>query len=223
MGLRDLLKPFAPKALVSHVRHGRAEAEHQRLLRFNQELPQELLADTRLFAHRELMLEAMPKGGKVAEIGVAQGAFSAKILSICAPDELVLIDPWDADIEAYSENSYTAIQRKMAAEIEAGQVTLARGYSGQMVPNYADDYFDWVYVDGAHDYASVKEDLALCARVVKPGGVIAGHDYLRWVSGTDRYGVLEAVNEFMADTKSPMVFLTNQYDKHDSFAFRLNK
>ena len=41
------------------------------------------------------MLGHMPKGGRVAEIGVWNGKFSASILDVTKPKELVLIDPWD--------------------------------------------------------------------------------------------------------------------------------
>jgi predicted O-methyltransferase YrrM len=34
-----------------------------------------------------------------------------------------------------------------------------------------------VFVDGAHDYDSVKRDLAAWLPKIKPGGIIAGHDY----------------------------------------------
>ena len=37
--------------------------------------------------------------------------------------------------------------------------------------------FDFIYLDGAHDYVNVKKELFLYWPKVKPGGVIAGHDY----------------------------------------------
>lgn len=37
--------------------------------------------------------------------------------------------------------------------------------------------FDLVFVDGAHDYDSVKADIVLARSVVKPDGILACHDY----------------------------------------------
>ena len=36
---------------------------------------------------------------------------------------------------------------------------------------------DVVFIDGAHDYASVDQDLKLWGPRVRPGGIVAGHDY----------------------------------------------
>jgi len=37
--------------------------------------------------------------------------------------------------------------------------------------------FDMVYIDAAHDYNSLTEDIKLWIGFIKPGGVISGHDY----------------------------------------------
>eukprot|EP01031_Cornospumella_fuschlensis_P040626 gene40626-49532_t len=37
--------------------------------------------------------------------------------------------------------------------------------------------FDFIYLDGAHDYENVKKELPLAWPLIKPGGVLAGHDY----------------------------------------------
>jgi hypothetical protein len=39
---------------------------------------------------------------------------------------------------------------------------------------------DFLYLDGAHDYKTVKEELHLMWRNVRPGGVMAGHDYCNY-------------------------------------------
>ena len=41
------------------------------------------------------LLQFLPKGGVVAEIGVAEGGFSKKILNATSPQTLHLIDPWE--------------------------------------------------------------------------------------------------------------------------------
>lgn len=39
------------------------------------------------------------------------------------------------------------------------------------------EYYDLVFVDGAHDVESAKESMLVAARAVKPGGIIALHDW----------------------------------------------
>ncbi|WP_158547456.1 class I SAM-dependent methyltransferase [Rhodovulum sp. 12E13] len=209
--------------LRSLVRMRRSEGVHDALLqRFQQNLPQASLDGAVLLSDRDQLLRRMPKGGVVCEIGVAEGAFSRQILEVCAPDRLHLVDPWDDTTNpAYSESSHARLEKTLGDEIALGRVQMHRGYSTEVLPTLEADSVDWVYIDGAHDYVSVARDLELCTRVVKPGGIIAGHDYVRWVSPTARYGVVEAVNEFVHATGATFLYLTNQYDKHDSFALRL--
>lgn len=47
---------------------------------------------------------------------------------------------------------------------------------------------DFIFVDGAHDYESVKEDIRGCKKILAPGGLLSGHDI-------DRPGVRKAVDE----------------------------
>lgn len=47
---------------------------------------------------------------------------------------------------------------------------------------------DLLYIDASHDYGSVRDDIAAWRPLVKPGGLMAGHDYYQ-------EGVQRAVNE----------------------------
>lgn len=225
MKILELISSLNTTSLRNSIRMRRAVAEHNLLL--NKEtfiLDHSLVENAQLLSDRYRLLDQMPRNCVVGEIGVAQGNFSQEILDRCQPSALHLIDPWDSELDPrYSSSSFERIKKKLHKEIDNGMVKLERGYSHDILPKMKEDFFDWVYIDGAHDYKSVKLDLEMCKRVVKPGGIIAGHDYIRWVSPTKRYGVMEAVNEFSNATKSPFVFLTNQFDKHDSFALKLSK
>jgi len=53
-----------------------------------------------------------------------------------------------------------------------------------------DELFDFIYIDGIHTYEQVKIDIENYLPLVKPGGIIGGHDYVGpWV------GVKKAVDE----------------------------
>jgi len=43
--------------------------------------------------------------------------------------------------------------------------------------HYEDESLDFVFIDAAHDYISVKKDINAWYPKVKKGGVISGHDY----------------------------------------------
>lgn len=50
--------------------------------------------------------------------------------------------------------------------------------------------FDSVFIDGDHNYAECKADIIAWRELLKPGGIICGHDY--WPV---HIGVMDAVNE----------------------------
>jgi hypothetical protein len=139
---------------------------------------------------RGRLLESLPKGGVVAEIGVWEGDFSQRILDICQPSELHLIDPWEY-MPAFSNTGFgkkknaDAMGQKYHAVVArfAGdpRVTVHRGTSQTVLPTLADGSLDWVYIDGNHNEPFIGDDIALCLRKVKPTGVIAGDDY-NWMA-----------------------------------------
>lgn len=58
---------------------------------------------------------------------------------------------------------------------------------------HPDRKFDFVFIDGAHNYDDVKKDFTLWLPKVKPGGVFFGHDYPNWPP------VNQVVTEFFGD------------------------
>ena len=128
------------------------------------------------------MLEEMPKGGKCAEIGVWNGGFSRAILEVTNPSELVLIDPWDL-LSQQPEEEHTHRKHDQSDEMLAmydnvvstygkmSNVSIVKGFSAEVLSNYPDDYFDWVYIDGNHLYEFVRKDVEISLRKVRPEGL----------------------------------------------------
>jgi predicted O-methyltransferase YrrM len=71
-------------------------------------------------------------------------------------------------------------------------VVAVRGKSPEAAAQFADESLDWVFIDGAHDEASVRADMLGWWRKIKPGGALCGHDA---VPGCE---VLPVVLEFSA-------------------------
>ena len=177
------------------------------------------IANTKVVANRNALLSQLPKGGVVAEVGVNEGDFSRRILTYAQPSKLHLIDVWSSD--RYHEGLMYVVQNKFATEIAKKVVQIHRGYSTTVLPQFEDHTFDWVYIDTDHTYATTSAELEICAKKVKPGGIIAGHDYITgdWKLRV-RYGVVEAVNEFCVKHGWEIAYLTNETHRHVSFALR---
>jgi hypothetical protein len=118
------------------------------------------------------------------EIGVFKGEFSRNILDRWS-GTLYLIDPWRelSDDEYLDSSNHKNHQDAFAKTMEAikgveHRAFMLRGLGEEMVNLFQDNSLDYVYIDGNHDYDHVKQDLELWWPKLKPGGLMAGHDYL---------------------------------------------
>lgn len=152
---------------------------------------------------RQQLLDHLPKGTVGAEIGVWNGDFSQQILDAACPRELHLIDPWDYQPD-YDNTSFgqAANASKMDSKYQSvcdqfgdlDHVTIHRAYSQDALASFPDGYFDWVYIDGNHNYDVVAADILLSSDKVKPSGMICGDD-LFW-ERDGRMHVRDAVHGF---------------------------
>jgi hypothetical protein len=169
---------------------------------------------------REALLKNLPKNKVVAEIGVDHGEFSELIIKTNSPQKLHLIDSWAEDTR-YHSGLKSIVENRFKNEIDKDMINLNVGLSTTVLRDFPDAYFDWVYLDTDHSFQTTKAELAILKSKVKPGGIIAGHDYTigNWVGGY-RYGVIEAVNEFCVNENWEIIFLTVESDHHRSFAIK---
>ena len=136
-----------------------------------------------------------PKTAIVAEIGCAEGYFSADICR-WGIKKLYMVDNWHK-IEGQKgdgnfENDWHNKNYNDAMERVAGfNVEVLRGISWNMADKIPDNSLDLVYIDCCHMYECVVEDLKAYYPKVKSGGIVAGHD----INNT-AYGVERAVHEF---------------------------
>lgn len=177
------------------------------------------VAHLKSLVDRDQLLRELPKGGIVAEIGVNEGDFSEKILTICQPEKLVLIDVWAS--KRYHGGLFDKVRTRFASQIANQKVEIIRDLSFGGIAKCPDVYFDWVYLDTDHTYNTTSRELELLRPKMKPGGIIAGHDYImgNWNAG-HRYGVIEAVRAFCLQYNWELIYLTHELDNHPSFAIR---
>ncbi|MBT4497523.1 MAG: class I SAM-dependent methyltransferase [Gemmatimonadetes bacterium] len=172
---------------------------------------------------RDQLLSYLPKGGVVAEIGVAEGYFSKTILETTLPSKLHLIDPWEHQErtdyandpnnvpDQENEMRYRGVVDKFSREIAAGKMEVHRNYSSQVIDRFPDGYFDWIYVDALHTYEGVSADLNQFAPKVKADGFILGHDYTNCLAAQEMsFGVVEAVDDFVRQSTHQFAALTHE-------------
>ena len=76
-------------------------------------------------------------------------------------------------------------------------VKVVRKHSVETAKDFDDGHFDFVYIDDDHTYKAVKEGIEAWWPKVRPGGVMAGHNYCQYILPTGvEFGVIKAVNEF---------------------------
>lgn len=204
--------------------HTAASVVRQVKIKESKSLPQYELAkkhieNTKFITTREELLKILPKNGVVAEIGVDQGGFSQKILNINKPKKLHLIDYWGT--KRYHKQKQQQVKNKFSQEIKSKTVVINTGKSIDIYNQFKDCYFDWIYIDTTHSYRATIKELKLYENKVKPGGIIAGHDYIlgNW-NALVRYGVIEAVYEFCVKHDWEIIYLTAELRENPSFALR---
>jgi hypothetical protein len=175
-------------------------------------LPEHLIKNCKLLAHRNHLLKHLPLNGKGIEIGVLGGDWSEHLLRVTQPEELILVDTYNSndyahqkrftkkDHEQYIRNKFTIVQDK---------VKVVKGCSWEVLATFPENYFDWIYIDAAHDYASVKKDIEQAFHTLKPNGFIIMNDYIMYDHFTkEDYGVVQATNEFMIENNFEMLYFT---------------
>lgn len=179
----------------------------------------EHIKNVKLILDRHELLRLLPKNAVVAELGVNKGEFSKEILYSTNPQKLHLIDIWNS--ERYHQGLKLDVEETFKKELEANKIEINLGLSTEVVKAFPDNYFDWIYIDTEHSYHVTRDELDSYAPKIKPGGIIAGHDYVigNWLNIT-RYGVIEAVCEFCNKNDWELLYLTVDFNEPPSFAIR---
>lgn len=153
-------------------------------LKFNRKLPIEIHDVT-----RESFAEVLGElGFKVgAEIGVAQGNH-ARILCEAIPGlKLYCVDIWDR-YKGYREytNRIKKYYKEAQERLAPYDCVFIKKFSMDAIKDFEDRSLDFVYIDGAHDFFHIAEDLKW-AKKVRYGGIVFGHDYKRRRGGEGKY------------------------------------
>lgn len=124
--------------------------------------------NTSLTSAETAELQRLAAGKDVLEVGSAYG-YSTVALALVAKS-VVAIDPH------VTHDSHQTLLANLAAN-GLDNVTVRVGRSQDHLPALLGCTFDLIWVDGDHSAQVVEHDVAWAQRLLRPGGVLACHDY----------------------------------------------
>ena len=131
---------------------------------------------------------------KMIEIGSYMGESAMMFATSHLFSKICCIEPFHGyeEFNDIMEYTWKQVERQFQHNTHPFEsIKLYQGLSYDLVDSFEDDTFDFVYIDGSHEYESVKRDIQLYLPKLRKGGVIAGHDY----NEGEWPGVVRAVNE----------------------------
>lgn len=147
---------------------------------------------------------------KVCEIGVWDG-YNFDLMVRHNPKLAVAVDAW-IDDGVLSRNipirrNVGCSQAQLNEKYETFKngignkpfVQIHRGYSTEVVKQFEDNYFDFIYIDADHTYEACLQDIKDWYPKVKSGKFLFGDDYRTLTFRGVKFGVIEAVNKFAKD------------------------
>jgi hypothetical protein len=79
---------------------------------------------------------------------------------------------------SYAKKVYTVDVQVCPERLKGiSHVEHRQGRFEEVLPTFEECFFDFIYIDGMHDYEAVKEDIKLSLPLIKGGGYLGGHDY----------------------------------------------
>ena len=136
----------------------------------------------------------------VVEVGVHMGVYAEHLVSKCPHITYYGVDAWTCvgmstsskvrcenriGVEEYDGDKVKQfVQDKLDAALDSwgedwhgGEPVLIRENTPKASLQFKDNSIDFVYIDAGHTFADVKADIDAWLKIVKPGGILAGHDY----------------------------------------------
>lgn len=150
-----------------------------------------------------------------AEIGVRKGMFSKWLALKVKGLKLYCVDPYTS-YDGYSEykdqKELNSIEEEAHKRLGNLNCEFINKFSMDAVKDFEDNSLDFVYIDANHAFEYVVNDINEWQKKVRPGGIVAGHDYSDYL-----FEVKAAVDGWMRAKKINPWFITN--DKHTSWFY----
>jgi len=92
--------------------------------------------------------------------------------------KLHVIDTFDGYGNSEEEDNFYKIFKKNV--YDSGSDEIIKIYPGKSeieIMKFEDEFFEFIFIDGSHDYDDVKRDIQNCLKKLKKGGILSGHDW----------------------------------------------
>jgi len=139
----------------------------------------------------KMVADKFSTNSKFVEVGSWKGRSASymlvEIINSQKNIELTCIDNWidETIYQIFLQN--TSVFKDKLKHIRKSSINA--------VNEFENSSLDFVFLDGDHSYDSVTTDISIWLPKIKPGGILAGHDY----HPTEWSGVVQAVNEKLTD------------------------
>jgi len=92
------------------------------------------------------------------------------------------VDPWKSYPDYYVDEDFKNRQKDIYKAAKKNtkiypKCTLIKKISMEAVKDFEEESIDFVYIDGHHGFKYVTDDIYEWSKIVRKGGIIAGHDY----------------------------------------------
>lgn len=127
-------------------------------------------------------LADLARDKRVLEIGSYRG-----LSTICMAQtarSVTCIDPFTGEGTSEPGETFADFKSNLKRYGVAGKVTAYRATTAE-VARSIDGPFDLVFIDGAHDFASISTDVAAAEHLLTPGGLMVFHDYRKTLGEHD--------------------------------------
>lgn len=171
---------------IAHLLESLPNVEEQVMLRHFATVNSLIIPEEALALFRLAML--LPHASRILEIGSYRGGSTVALghAARLKQHAIYCVDRWAAYHEQSdfvnmdtSQLDDMVILREFIENTNfiKDRLCMLRGSAEDFNPILGHSLFAFVFVDGAHDYTSVVDDIIFSLKVLKPGGILCGHDY----------------------------------------------
>ena len=147
------------------------------------------------------------------EVGTLAGEYADVLCRSNPRMKLYCVDPYEAYVgyvRYHTQRNLDDSFKQAKKRLKRQNVEFIKEYSVEAAKQFERESVDFVYIDGAHDFRNVVDDIDSWYLKIKVGGIISGHDYIRRKRPT-RTHIIQAVHGFRDSysIKSPL-FITDR-------------
>lgn len=139
---------------------------------------------------------------RIIEVGSYLGR-STRALAENTRGDVIAVDTWLGSNEFSPEQTgpegwmFAEFQKNMAGLDNVSPMQMSSMEAAYYLQSFKILKYSMIFIDAAHDYRSVSDDIREWMPLVKPGGLLCGHDYLEC-----HPGVCQAVKELVPGFKT---------------------